>query len=260
MSHRADDIRKRIAKRKKDRGESQPIYEGVKKTSLFLSDEERYGSNSFPTYEAGPGNNNGSHPLFQADVFMFKLLLSACLVLVTAIIFKDDSLVFQEAKSVVQSTMEEEFQFTAVSTWYREQFGEPLALFQPKEDTKTELAVDTNQFSVPASGRVLESFQDNGQGIMVETESPSVEAMEEGIIVEMAEKSDTGLTIVLQHADGTKSWYGNLNEVDVDLYAFVKKGTELAKIKTTENEKGTYYFAIKKGDSFIDPIQVMSFD
>ena len=95
---------------------------------------------------------------------------------------------------------------------------------------------------------------------MVETESPSVEAIEEGIILEIAEKTDTGLTIVLQHADGTKSWYGNLNEIDVTLYAFVEKGTELGKIKTTENEKGTYYFAIKKGDDFIDPIQVMSFD
>lgn len=259
MSHRADEIRKRIAKRKRERVGDQTTNDGIKRTALFLSDEERYGSGSYPTYEGGPGNNNGSHPLFRADVLIFKLLLSACLVLVTAIIFKDDSPVLKEAKTVVTSSLEEEFQFAAVSKWYSEQFGEPLALFQPNQDSKTEQSAETNEFSTPASGRVLETFQDNGQGIMVETESPSVEAIEEGM-VEKVEKTDAGLTIVLQHADGTKSWYGNLNEIDVTLYAFVEKGTELGKIKTTENEKGTYYFAIKKGDNFIDPIQVMSFD
>ncbi|QGQ47409.1 M23 family metallopeptidase [Metabacillus sediminilitoris] len=263
MSHRADEVRKRIAKRKRDRGLPNEN-ELSKQTSLFMNDEEKFGVYSPPTYEAGPGNGNGNggHPLFSTEVFIFKLLLSAVIVLVTAIAFKNGSPLFKEVRSAISYTFEEEFQFAAVSTWYRDKFGEPLALFEPKNEQSSESGSETQsaQLSVPASGKVLESFEDNGQGIMVETDLPSVEAMNEGIIIEAGEKADTGLTIVLQHADGTKSWYGNLDKVDVALYDFVEKGKELGKIKLSENQKGTYYFAIKKGDDFIDPNQVIQFE
>jgi len=263
MSHRADEVRKRIAKRKREKGLSNGNSHEPSRTSLFISDEERYGGiYSPPTYEGGPGKSNGGHPLFRTEVFMFKILFSAILVLVTAIVFKNGAPMFDQAKSVINYSLEEEFQFAAVSKWYQDQFGEPLALFQPKDENKTETENDTQmvQLAVPASGKVLESFKDNGQGIMVETNRPSVEAMNEGIIIEAGEKGQTGLTIVLQHADGTKSWYGNLDKVDVALYDYVEKGKELGKIKLSENQKGTYYFAIKKGDAFIDPIQVIQFE
>lgn len=264
MSHRADEIRKRIAKRKRDRGiVGSQNNETSQRTSLFMSEEERYGGvYSPPTYEGGPGNQRGSHPLFRTEVFIFKILFSAVLVLVTAIVFKNGSPLFDKAKEVVHYSLEEEFQFATVSKWYRDQFGEPLALFNngTTDSEKTENETEVAQLAVPASGKVLESFKDNGQGIMVETNRPSVEAMNEGIIIEAGEKEDTGLTIVLQHADGTKSWYGNLDKIDVPLYDFVEKGKELGKIKLSENQKGTYYFAIKKGDSFIDPIQVIQFE
>jgi stage IV sporulation protein FA len=262
MSHRADEVRKRIAKRKRDKGVSNDK-EISKQTSLFLNDEEKYGVYSPPTYEAGPGNEKGVHPLFSTEVFIFKLLLSAVIVLVTAIAFKNGSPIFNEVRSAITYSLEEEFQFAAVSKWYKEQFGEPLALFEPKTKESENSESDTAgsaQLAAPASGKVLESFEDNGQGIMVETDLPSVEAMNEGIIIEAGEKADTGLTIVLQHADGTKSWYGNLDKIDVALYDFVEKGKELGKIKLSEKQKGTYYFAIKKGDDFIDPNQVIQFE
>jgi stage IV sporulation protein FA len=255
MSHRADEIRKRIAKRKREKGLSNDN-EMSNRTSLFLSDEEKYGVYSPPTFEGGPDNGKGEHPLFRTEVFMFKILLSAILVLVTAIVFKNGAPIFDQAKSAITYSFEEEFQFAAVSDWYRDQFGEPLALFNPKMNEKI---VEGNE-TVPATGRVLETFEDNGQGIMVETDRPSVEAMNEGIIIDISEKSETGLTIVLQHGDGTESWYGNLEKVEVALYDFVEKGKELGKTKLNENQKGTYYFAIKKGDDFIDPNQVIQFE
>lgn len=261
MSHRADEVRKRIAKRKREKGLSE-THETSKPTSLFLSDEERYGVYSPPTYEGGPNKGNGGHPLFRTEVFIFKVLFSAVIVLVTAIVFKNSAPIFQDVKSAITYSLEEEFQFAAVSSWYRDQFGEPLALFEPnaKDNKDSEGATQSVQFAVPANGKVLETFEDNGQGIMVETDRPSVEAMNEGIIIEAGEKPDTGLTIVLQHADGTKSWYGNLDKIDVALYDFVEKGKALGKTKLSENQKGTYYFAIKKGDDFIDPIQVIQFE
>ena len=53
MSHRADEIRKRIAKRKREKGSSNDN-EMSNRTSLFLSDEEKYSVYSPPTFEGGP--------------------------------------------------------------------------------------------------------------------------------------------------------------------------------------------------------------
>ncbi|MCY8252128.1 stage IV sporulation protein FA, partial [Bacillus inaquosorum] len=48
--------------------------------------------------------------------------------------------------------------------------------------------------------------------------------------------------------------------VDVALYDFVDKGKKLGSIKLDDHNKGVYYFAMKDGDKFIDPIQVISFE
>ncbi|MED4530865.1 M23 family metallopeptidase [Metabacillus fastidiosus] len=261
MSHRADEFRRRMARRKKNRqSEEEQV---SRQTSLYVSDEEKYGSYSFPSYEANPieeKNNKPNHPLFRADLFIFKILFSACLILLTAIAFKGNSPVFQEVRSSVTYALEEEFQFAIVAKWYREQFGNPTALFNQTDQKAEKSEKVTNELAVPASGRITESFKDNGQGIIVETNSPVVKPMNEGMVYEVAEKPNTGLTIMIKHADGTKSWYGDLDEVNVSLYDYVEKDQALGKIKINENKKGLYYFAIEQGNNFIDPIQVISFD
>ncbi len=258
MGNRADDLRKRMAKRKRDRSLETDGTKPLKQLpNLSFTDEEKFGGADYHSYEAGGGGGGGSHPLFKPDVFMFKVLIGACLVLVSAIVFKNDTPPFEKVQQVVFSTFEEDFQFAMVSKWYGDQFGDPLSLIKTSDQAPKTAEKD---FLAPASGKVLESFEDNGQGVMVETSSNLVEAMNEGMVIEIEEKDDSGLTVVVQHADSTESWYGNLEKVEVSLYDFVESGKEVGKIKKAEDQKGTYYFAIKKGDQFIDPIQVISFD
>ncbi len=258
MGNRADDLRKRMAKRKRDRSlETERIKPQKQLPNLSFTDEEKFGGGDFHSYEAGGGGGGGSHPLFKPDVFMFKLLIGACLVLVSAIVFKNDSPPFEKVQQVVSSTFEEDFQFAMISKWYGDQFGDPLSLIKTPDQ---QAPAAEKVFTAPASGKVLETFEDNGQGVMVETSSDLVEVMNEGTVVEIGEKEDSGLTVVVLHDDTTKSWYGNLEKAEVSLYDFVESGTAVGKIKTDKDQKGTYYFAIKKGDQFIDPIQVISFD
>jgi stage IV sporulation protein FA len=49
--------------------------------------------------------------------------------------------------------------------------------------------------------------------------------------------------------------------MDVTLYEYIKKGDSIG--KATEYEDGTngsFYFAIKEGEDFVDPNQVIEFD
>jgi len=254
MSYRADEIRKRIASRKQRRLNQ---YRQSNSGFFDYQDEEKFAGQSVITYDGNAGG--GSHPLFRKELFLFKMFLSVCLVLVTAILFSYPSEKLEGMRSVVKGLMTKEFQFATVSNWYAEHFGEPLALL-PGEQKQTK--VDGTQYAVPAFGRVLESFEVNGQGVMVETESKaSVEAINEGFVIFAGTKENLGKTVILQHADGSESWYGNLGSISVKLYEFVQMEKEVGKVTdSADNSKGVFYFAIKQGDRFIDPIQVISFE
>lgn len=247
MDKRVRDIRKRIERRKRETSRSS--------RSFDLTDEERYGQ---PVVTYDRYVTDEKLPLFRQERLLLKTFFAACLVLIAAIAFKNPSETLQPIRSFVKQTMTQEFQFAAVSKWYEQQFGEPLAIF-PTEKKKS---TDSPTYAIPATGRVLEKFTENGQGIMVETDNnASVEAMSEGIVIFAGTKDKIGKTVIIQHADGSESWYGNLGTITVKLYDFVEKGKEVGKAANeTNGAKGVFYFAIKQGDRFIDPIQVVPFE
>ncbi|OAT74367.1 M23 family metallopeptidase [Parageobacillus thermoglucosidasius] len=255
MKRRASDIRKRVEKRRKERRQRY----GTPQQELWaITDEQRYGQ---PVVTYDRYTFEEKHPLFSKEAFILKMLFSACLVLATAILFKNPSGSLEPARQFVKDTMEKEFQFATVSKWYEKQFGEPLAFIPTK--TEKQIKTEPKQYAVPASGRVLESFQKNGQGVTVETASNAkVEAVNEGIVIFAGTKEKLGKTVIIQHADGSESWYGSLGSIAVKLYDFVETGKEVGTAMTNSHDqtKAVFYFAIKQGDHFIDPIQVISFE
>lgn len=263
MRSTPEEIRRRIAKRKKEQKGSS--VKGPEREITWPGDDEKYGFNHYSSYEAG--NDDGIHPLFKKEVFIFKILASAVLFLVIAIMFRENSATFAPARDFVMKAMDQDFKFATVSKWYEDQFGKPLALLpftdEEKDGEKTVVEKDPD---IPVfSGKVLENFEKNGQGIMIETTTKGapVEAMKEGNVMFAGVKEDTGKTVIIQHADQTQSTYGNLDEIKVSLYEFIKTETVVGTASESAGEdktKGTYYFSIKKGEDFIDPIQVIRFE
>ena len=47
---------------------------------------------------------------------------------------------------------------------------------------------------------------------------------ESGIIVFIGEKEGYGNVVIVQRVDGVDEWYGNISNVNVKLYDYVKKG------------------------------------
>jgi stage IV sporulation protein FA len=265
MGNRADEIRKQIAKR--NRGRSHPIKRGdtnhTNPSYLLPSDEERYGVERYSSYEMGPPPSDSGHPLFKKETFIMKILGAGILVLFTAIIFKSPAPIFDKAEAVVGKSMEQEFQFASISSWYEEQFGKPLALLPNNSEKATDSnpAEEKQEYSVPASTKVVENFKSNGQGIMLETGlGEEVTAMKGGTVIFAGKKDNLGNTVIIQHEDKTESWYGHLESVEVAQYEQVEKGSYVGKVSDNNDISGEFYFAIKMGGNFIDPIQVISFD
>jgi stage IV sporulation protein FA len=258
MGNRADEIRKRIAKRK--RMSNTASSSSLSRNMLLPADEERYGGERFSSYEGGP--SEGGHPLFSKELFILKILGTSVLILCTAILFQNQVPGFDKARSYVQKTMTSEFQFAAVSAWYEDQFGKPLALLPSGKETSQPETTETAEYALPASGKVVENFKSNGQGIMVETgKGAKVEAMKGGRVIFAGKKDGLGQTVIIQHADKSESWYGSLNTIEVTQYEKVDKGKPVGTVTDEEDAAtGEFYFAIKKEDAFIDPIQVISFE
>ncbi|BAR74689.1 stage IV sporulation protein FA [Bacillus anthracis] len=246
-NRRVEEIKKRIAKRKaeQERMEEEQYFAGENFDSetVFIEDGEKE-----------------IHPLFRKEVFFFKVLLSAILVLSVAILYKNAPSSFDGAKAVTEKVMKEEFQFATVAKWYEKQFGKPLVFYSPNE--KKEGNIQQKDYAIPASGKVMQGFQKNGQGVFVQTATnATVESVNEGLVVFAGKKEELGNTVQIQHADGTESWYANLNDMSVKLYDYVSKKQKIGTVSNDTNDKnGKFYFAIKKDEKFIDPIQVISFD
>lgn len=257
-----DEIRRRIANRKRDKGPSSPTR--PERQIDWPGDEEKYGFPQYTLPESSPISDG--HPLFKKEVFFFKILASILLFLVVAILFRNHSTQLDPARNMVMKTMDSDFKFAVVSKWYEDKFGKPLALLPYTDNKKSDntKTVVQKEYAVPASGKILENFKKNGQGIMIETSKGApVKAVKEGFVRFAGVKDGLGKTVIIQHSDGTESWYGNLSEVSVDLYEYIDKEKVVGTVSDSTGEdktKGKYYFAFKKGDNFIDPIQVIRFE
>jgi stage IV sporulation protein FA len=259
VKSRSDEIRRRIAKRRKSMDKTGKYQD---RNLTFPGEDEKYGFNHIISY--GDEHGEEIHPLFRKELFLFKILLSVSLFLVVAILFRNHSAVLDPARNIVKKTMDTEFQFASVSNWYENKFGKPLVLLPFTEKKETVDKTSDPEYSVPASGRVVENFIKNGQGVMIETgKGAQVKAINEGMVLFAGIKEGLGKTVIIQHSDKTESWYGDLGEINVNSYEYIEKGKEVGTVSTSGGEdktKGSYYFALKKGDNFIDPIQVIRFD
>lgn len=245
MNQRANEVRNRIMKRKNNQMRNLHV-----EKKIILNSPYQYGDVEF-TKDTRENLNRE----IEGNTFILRLLSSILLVSLVAIIFQFQQKNFIVIQNKIVDVFEGEFQFAKVGNWYESTFGEPLTFLT------SDKVLDNHSEVIQTSGKVLENFQVNGQGIMIETTVTKVEAFEEGLVIYAGEKDDLGKTVIVQNVDGSETWYGQLDGISVDVYDEVKKGDEIAVTSVKDNsENGTYYLAIKKNNEFIDPNQVILFE
>lgn len=254
MSNRARNIRKRIAKRKKtyDRYREKHSWQDPFIEEQLNSEDSIYDSE----------NDDSFHPLWNREIFLLKVLTSAVLVLIVAIIFKSPSPAFHDARNVVEKALGQEFQFAAVADWYEGTFGKPLALLPEGANEEPNEFVKELNYALPVSGKVSSEFEKDGRGVMIETENgAAVEAMSGGVVIFAGKKEDIGQTVIIQHADLSETWYGKLDRITVKPHEHIEAGKTVGTVSSKEDElHGEFYLAINKEGEFIDPNQVINLE
>ncbi|WP_100488712.1 M23 family metallopeptidase [Sporolactobacillus pectinivorans] len=228
----------------------------------YPNNHDRYGAEK----DMEPGRKIPGNP---GRRFMIQCAIASLLFGSAYWIETNNSTAFQPLRKSIETTMTQEFQFAAVSSWYEKNFGNPIS-FLPvpgvqnsgkstgTQGTSTTQNHDPN-FAEPVSGQVTDPYSTKTNGVTVKTSSHSaVKAVKDGLVVFVGKKANTGVTVIIQHKGNDESWYGKLDKTNVKVYDEVKQGQVIG--TTSGGKNGTFYFALKKGEKFIDPIQVMSFD
>ncbi|WP_047981707.1 M23 family metallopeptidase [Ornithinibacillus contaminans] len=254
MKKEIKDVRKSITNRKKSRG--LPVHAKRNTLNTMLpslpQDEEKHGF--YPNFlDASTSNYKSSNMI---TGIILKGTVSVLLFFAVAILWQNDASFLEAPKEWTSTALTEEFPFASVYQWYQDALGEPLA-FSPERKEATD---EETTLALPVSGNVIETFQANGTGIMIApTETTSVAALNEGIVVFAGNDRNSKKTVVIQHPDGSTSTYGFLSSIDVHLYQIITAHQRIGEFTPTE-ENEMVFFAIEKDNEYIDPVQVIEVD
>ncbi|MBB6451916.1 stage IV sporulation protein FA [Salirhabdus euzebyi] len=254
-----NEIRKSIARRKENKREKVSTSLKTRKSTFQgLEEEEKHGY--FPFASGDRSSDDGNNKGVQA--FLFKALLSGIIFFATALLIRVEGETFQKPKELVLTVMTEEFPFAKVQGWYRANLGTPFEFLN--NNNEVEKVDSQNGMVLPVNGVISQSFQQNGEGVLIEVSSPenmNVTAMKAGTIVFAGNKKNLGKTIIIQHEDGTNSIYGNLSDIEVFQYQFVSKNQIIGNLKPNSGEvEASLYFAVQEKKKYIDPVKVMRVD
>lgn len=252
-------IKREIKERRKKFGSRTSTSE-KKMPLVFGRHEEARDEPDFYFYQDGQMEQKK----FSADRFMLKTFIATTLFFAMAILFKNEWTQMEPVRQFVKESYEKEFQFATIANWYESQFGRPLALIPFETNMALGELENTPElaYAVPASGTIAENFETNGTGIIVKTEpKASVEAAKAGFVFFIGEEEEIGKAVGVQHYGGGESWYGMLENINVKLYDHIEIGTAIGSVSLDEEGgTGMYYFALKQGETYIDPIDVISFE
>lgn len=254
MNPKVNKVRKSITERKKSRGVASASTDSNKKQYPLMQVQEEEKHGYFPIFSDTATSKKGKSKMVSG--FILKGILSSILFLGMALLLQTNNDLLQKPKVVASGLLTNEFPFAKANQWYQETFGAPLAL-TPEEDVVTS---DKTSLALPVSGNISESFQANGKGVLIAPEDTSnISVLDAGVIIFAGNDPETNKTIVVQHADGSKSIYGYLSSMNVHLYQFVDSNQVIGEFVPSTESKNVY-FSIEKNDEFVDPVQVIKVD
>lgn len=252
MSRDVKKVRKAIEQRKKVRQHAIP---SVKEDAFLFHDaEEKHG---FPPeingYAVGRKEDQNKEVY---STLMFKAIFAGILFFSTALLLNTDKAMFAKPQELAISLLQEEFPFAKVNVWYQDTFGSPLA-FSPQPETNTKV---DNGGVMPVSGDITETFQVNGRGVKISPgKEADVSAHQDGVVIFAGKTAETEKTIIIQHADGTNSSYGFLEDFDVHMYQYVTANQRIGKFNPDAGQEAMY-FSLEKENLFLDPVEVIEVD
>lgn len=160
--------------------------------------------------------------------FINRVLISLCLLIICLILIK----VSPKAKDFIKTKVfNSAFNFSLVNKYYEKYFG----------SLNINKSVDSQTVSVQINYEEGEKYLD---GVRVKTLGNNVYAIESGIVIFKGNKDGYNDTVIIQTSNGYDMWYGNLKNINVNIYDYVNKNDLISE----SNDK--LYLVINKDNKF----------
>ncbi len=165
--------------------------------------------------------------------YISKILISIIFLLASIIYIKlsDNNKKFYE-----NIFLENSISFTKVNDWYQKYFGNVIPVPNVVDDTPV--------FNEDLTYKDKTDYL-NGSLITVSNDY-MVPVMQSGIVVFIGEKEGYNNTIIIQGIDGVDIWYGNIDNTNLNLYDYVKKGDLIGNVKDN-----SLYLVFMKDNNYI---------
>lgn len=160
--------------------------------------------------------------------FINRVLISLCLLIICLILIK----VSPKAKDFIKTKVfNSAFNFSLVNKYYEKYFGS--------------LNINKSVDSQTVSGQInYEEGEKYLDGVSVKTLGNNVYAIESGIVIFKGNKDGYNDTVIIQTSNGYDMWYGNLKNINVNIYDYVNKNDLISE----SNDK--LYLVINKDNKF----------
>ncbi|MDB5053455.1 MAG: SpoIVFB-regulator protein [Bacilli bacterium] len=173
----------------------------------------------------------------------------------------------EQGQEYVNKALTKEIAFQAVEAWYQSKFsGTPsfIPSFHAPQGQEAEKvdALGLKSFYIPVHGKIVIPYASDHQAIVIQTQAnASVCAMDTGRVIYAGYRVDTGNTVILQHASGYQSTYGNLQPLQWEKNDWITVGEEIGKASIPKGQlKGNVYLAVMKDAEYVNPVDVITFD
>ena len=114
-------------------------------------------------------------------------------------------------------------------------------------------------FVWPLRGEIVARFRQLGSGVDIRaTAGQTVVAAKSGRVSVFEKTPEYGRVIVIEHQDGSATYYGRLGEILVAHGTWVKQGEAIATAGSSGGANGAeLQFRVMENDQFVDPLRVL---
>lgn len=165
-----------------------------------------------------------------------KVLICLIIFLIGLIIIKYDN----NNKQIIKNFLyKNDISFAKLNSLYEKYIGNILP-FESKKNSNIQTV-----FNEDFTYKDISIYKD---GYKVEVDNDYyIPIIESGVVVFIGEKSDYGNTVIIEQTDGVCTYYGNVTNLNVNLYDYVSKGEFLG------SSNGTYlYLVFSKDGKFLE--------
>lgn len=193
-----------------------------------------------------------------------RLLVSAVLFAAVWGVYQIDKPWTSDIRQFVAGALTEDMDFAAVQAWYEQYFEGPSAfipIFGSSEEPARKAAAEGGLLP-PVSGTVLQPFAATLRGIEIgaagdSNGAGSVKSVDIGRVLSVAREPLGGLRVTIRHSGSITAEYGHLEGTVLKQNDWVEAGDAVGWLN---GEEGPLYFAVKSGETYIDPAEVIAFD